>query len=159
MTGPVRSIVPIVVILLVVVIVAVVVALVAAPDEAEQYPADSPEGTVQRYIQALQERDFDRAHDMLSERAQERTTSEDLRNWARFDTYDEGTRRVRLLEVDVDGDRATVRIEFEHTSGSGLDFSRYTVRRTVPLVMEDVDWKIDDPLAVMAWVRMARGAS
>ena len=66
----------------------------------------------------------------------------------RFNYYDHNrpARRLRILEVDVDeeNDRAYVRIAIDNFYQGGLfDSGTSTYRRTIPLVREDGEWKID----------------
>lgn len=144
MSAPFRSIVPAVAVLIILASAAVAVALIAAPDDVEQFPADTPEGTVQRYMQALQDRDFDRAYEMLSDRARTSMSMEQFRISQGVQPDGESNRRIRVESVDIDGDRATVRLSIEQFRGTGLDFARDSYQRTVPVVMEDGEWKIDD---------------
>lgn len=150
MSGPLRSIIPIALVLVAVVAVSGAVALMASRGGAEPYPGDSPEGTVQRYLQALQDRDLDRAYGMLSSRAQDETSREEFRRVTRFDIPTDRIRRVRLDYVETEEDRSLVQLTTEQVSGNGINFERYSYQFSVPLVREDGDWKIDDPFAVVA---------
>ncbi len=66
----------------------------------------------------------------------------------RFNYYDHNrpARRLRILDVDIDeeNDRAYVRIAIDNFYQGGLfDSGTSTYRRTIPLVREDGEWKID----------------
>lgn len=156
MSGPLRSIILIALVLVAVVVVAGGVALMASPGEAEPFPSDSPEGAVQRYLRAVQDRDIDRAYEMLSSSAREETSREEFRRATRFDVPSDRVRRVRLDYVESSDDRALVQLTVEQVTGNGINFERYSYRYSVPLVREDGDWKIDDPFAVVASTRAGR---
>jgi hypothetical protein len=146
MGSPFRSVAIIGVVVLLLAAGAVVVALVIDVGEPAVYPEDSPEGTVQRYIQALYDGDVDTAYDYLSERVQSDYSRSEFRDHLWWMSGNNVDRRIRIAEVDVDDDHATLTLAIEHFSGSGLDFNRYTYRTRVRLVREDGEWKIDQLL-------------
>jgi hypothetical protein len=150
-SSPLRSILPIAGALAALVVIAVIVALVASPDEPETFAAGSPERAVQDYIEALRDFDVDRAYGMLSEQARADVSRSDFRMYVRYSCVQQSHCRVRLADVSVDGDRATVQVALEHSGGGPLDLNRYTERITIPLVREDGTWKIDDPHAFGWW--------
>lgn len=128
---------------LAIVLVAVAIVLVVGSPDVEDYPPDSPPGTVQRYLLAARERDRDAIMALVSARV--RRQFEDFeRSDLPYCPASDG-RRVRVRRVDERGDRATVILIVEQISGSGLRLDRYSYEQPVNLVREDGEWKIDDP--------------
>jgi hypothetical protein len=145
MSGPLRSILIIAGTLAVLGAAAVVAVLVASPAEPSEFEPGTPEAVVQEYINALQERDIERAYDLLSENARDDVSREDFRSYTRPWQSPNTMQRIRLTDVDVRNDRATVTVTVETTTGTGINVSRYSYQQTVPLVREDGEWRIDDP--------------
>lgn len=129
----------------VVLAVAVIVAL-GGPERADYDPA-SPEGVVQRYLEATRRGDDDAARELLSERARQQIDANGGISKYR-PAYDDD-RLVTLERTEVNGDRATVWLRIQDSSGSGLSLDRYSWTMTIPLVREDGDWLIDDPYVVL----------
>jgi hypothetical protein len=127
---------------LAIVVLAVVVVLAIGEPEVTAYPADSPEGTVQRYLQAAYDGDDEAARELLSDRADRGMSRDPITGL--FCQQSDG-HQVRIGGVDAGDARATVRLKIEDVSGSGLGFDRYSWERSVVLVFEDGGWKIDEP--------------
>ena len=125
--------------------VSVAIALFAASDEPETYAAGTPEFAIQQYIETVRDRDVDAAYEMLSSNAQRDVSRSELRDFIRHSFLHDPDRRVRLTDVTVSGDRATVELTTEYTGGGPLDLNRYTEKHIIPLVLEEREWKIDDP--------------
>lgn len=143
MGQPERSILAIGAGVLAVVLIAVVIVLTFGSPDVEHFPPDSPAGTVQRYLNALRERDYETAESLLSARARRQVPADEFRRII-FCPPQDG-RRVRALTTVETDSRATVTLSIEQISGTGLRFERYTYEQTVSLVREDGQWKIDDP--------------
>lgn len=96
-----------------VVVLAVAAGLVVANREAPALDPTSPEGVVQAYLEAVIDGDVDGAFALLSPTAG-------------CDISDVGTAylpesvRVVVLQTDVDGDEAVVRVEVTENPGNGL---------------------------------------
>jgi hypothetical protein len=106
---------------------------------------NTPEGTVQRYIQALQDEQYDKAFNLLSVKAQEDCTLADFRLTGRIAM--ESTVRVRLDRVQEASDGTEVRLELENFSGISpldLDFTLEDGRYTVTYLVVEMDdrWRI-----------------
>ena len=95
------------------VVISLVVALATGSDEPPLLSEDTPEGTVQRYIQALQDADHDAADALLSEDARERCR-EEFR--PRIDPLDD--LRVRLGATRPAGDNVEVTVHVTRFSAS-----------------------------------------
>lgn len=127
---------------LAIVVLAVVVVLATGEPEVTEYPAGTPEGTVQRYLRAAYDGNDDDALALLSERADREMARDPITGL--FCQQSDG-HQVRVNGVDASDDRATVRLQIEGVSGSGLGFDRYSWERSVVVVFEDGGWKIDEP--------------
>ena len=88
------------------VVISLVVALATGSGEPPLLAEDTPEGTIQRYIRAIQDADYAGAHALLTEDARERCPIENLRQQKRFVTEDDV--RVRLGATRPAGDDVEV---------------------------------------------------
>jgi hypothetical protein len=132
-------------------VLVVAVVLVAGGREPQRYPADSPQGVVQRYLAAWDERDTFGAYAYFSSRVRAVWSEADFRvAAAEYDTYarptDESARSVFIDEVTDGSSSVTVRLTVEELIGDGLDTSVYRSTRTIALVREGADWRIDEAL-------------
>ena len=98
------------------VVVSLVVALATGSGEPPLLAEDTPEGTVQRYIRAIQDADYAGAHALLTEDARERCPIENLRQQKRFVTEDDV--RVRLGATRPAGDDVEVTLHVTRFSAS-----------------------------------------
>jgi hypothetical protein len=106
---------------------------------------NTPEGTVQRYIEALNDEQFDEAFNLLSIEAQKDCTLADFRLIGRIPV--EPNIRVRLDRIQEASDGTEIRLELENFSGIsplGLDFIFEDGRYTVTYLVEEMDdlWRI-----------------
>lgn len=146
MGRPERSIIVVGALVLLLVALAVVTVVALGSTASDDFPADSPEATVQRYITAISERDSETAYGLLSERAQQMFTPEDFSDALRYNVRDVDNQRIRIGQVERNGDRATVHLMIDRFWGSGVDFNRSTSRTPIPVVRDEGEWKIDDPI-------------
>jgi hypothetical protein len=128
--------------ILAIVIVAVAVVLAAGEPDVTDYSADTPEGTVQRYLRAAYNNDDEAVRDLLTERAIREMGSGPITG--PYCQPSDG-HQVRIGSVNTEGDRSTIQLEIENVSGSGLGFDRYSWDRSVLLRFENDGWKIDEP--------------
>lgn len=142
MNGPDRTVLAIGGGILAIVIVAVVVVLAIGEPDVTEYPADTPEGTVQRYLRAVYDGDDVEARELVSARVDSEMGDNPP---GRLYCRQSDGHQVRIDGVEAGDQRATVRLEIEDVSGSGLNFDRYSSDRSVVLVFEDGGWKIDEP--------------
>ena len=98
------------------VVVSLVVALATGSGEAPLLDEDTPEGTVQRYVRALQDADYATAHALLDEVAREHCPIEDYRRQQRFDSQDDV--RTRLGTTRPAGDDVEVTVHVTRFSAS-----------------------------------------
>ena len=121
--------------------------LLAGGREAAQFPADSPEATLQAYLAAYEEGDLDAAHAYFSadvrEQMDRRRTN---RRWIR------GVSMPSPIGPSCSTARPTPEIGSSSTSiveefyGDGLSGDTYRSPRDVRLVREDGEWRIDQAL-------------
>ena len=109
-----------------------------------EFPPDSPEGTVQRYVRAIEAEDAVAIRDTLSPAARDRCQVPDIRNNLRYP--DDRDLRVTLRDTSLDGDRAEVKVRVTETTGSGpFDSGSYDHDETFDLVRVNGAWLIDGP--------------
>lgn len=130
------------------VVVATAIVLIAGATPVHEYPADSPEGTIQRYMRALDERDPAAAYALLSSAVQGRFSEAQFADQQySYGPYGDGSGRlVRIDRTDVTGDRATVALTIEQYWGGGFGSNRTVMHRTIRLVREAGDWRLDEAL-------------
>ncbi|MGH2356448.1 MAG: hypothetical protein ACRDGJ_00365 [Candidatus Limnocylindria bacterium] len=131
------------------VVLAVVVVLAGGSRPATTYPADTPEGTFQRYYAAFEEGDFGAAYAFLSVRVTERISFEEYERQAEDSSvgFEGGpARRILFDKVTGGGGRRTLHLTVEEFYGDGLDASRNRYQVNVRMVLEDGAWRIDEPL-------------
>lgn len=133
-------------VLAVVVLAVVVIVALGGPEKADYDPA-TPEGVVQRYLEAVRRGDSDAARALLSQRARDQIGTDG--GWAPYQPGNVGDNQLVTLDRTVVSDnRATVWLRVENSSGSGLSLNRYSWTVTIPLVRENGNWLIDDPYVV-----------
>lgn len=130
-------------------ILAIVVVLVAGGRQPETFPADTPEGTIQRYLSAFDAGDHAAAYDFFSTEVRRRMSLDDYTLMVDQTGHDFGgaqTGRVLFDTVDVSGDTARVRLTVERIYGDGLSTSTSRSTSEIRLVREAGAWRIDEPL-------------
>ena len=131
------------------VIISVTLALVNRHEPALS-PEDTPEGTVQRYLIALQEDDANRAYDYLSS---------DLREYCDYahfqdskDTRGSGNERIVLIDSEIRDEQAIVRIEVTNTNLSPpFDINEYSYPVQYVLKQEGNVWRFSEPPWPLGW--------
>lgn len=129
----------------------VAVVLVAGDREPQRYPPDSPQGVVQGYLAAWDERDYGAAYAFFSSRVTDTLSEADYRvaaaDYARYGLPPNGSARGVFIDDVTDGStHVTVQLTVEEVIGNGLDANVYRSPRTVALVREGTEWRIDEAL-------------
>jgi ketosteroid isomerase-like protein len=128
-------------------VVTIVVVLLAGGREAAEFPADSPEAALQRYLAAYEEGDLDAAHALFSADVRERMDREAYQR--AVDSWGVGTEPNRTVLFDSTtgtGDRVELHLIVEEFHGDGLSGDTYRSPRDVRLLREDGAWRIDQAL-------------
>ncbi len=128
------------------IVIALIVVLVV-PDRPADYAPGSPEATFQSFYAAWEGGDTDAAYDALSAGVM---ADLDRNEYRRLDAEQawqrDQDRRLVLLGVDVTGERAVLHVRVDEFAGGGIGGGRYSFERSVLLVREDGEWRIDEPL-------------
>lgn len=127
-------------------ILSVVVVLLVGRTGAADYPADSPEGTLQRYLAAFDDGDYEVAYGYFSDRVKEEMPIEDFRQAAGMYGGYPTTQRVLFEGSSGDGDRVRLELVVEYFYGEGLGSGSDRQPRQVNMVREGDGWRIDDSL-------------
>jgi len=135
--------------LLGVVVIAALIVVLLGSRQAAPFPADSPEGVVQRYLAAFEDGDYPAAYGYFSQGIRDGMDEDTYERSVRdFGYAFDGSRRVLFDRTELDGDRATVHLTVEEYYSGGPFGAGDTYRssRTITLVREDGAWRIDDSL-------------
>lgn len=130
-------------VILALIVLSVAVTFLMRP-EATLLPEDTPEGIVQRYLQAIDAGDPQTAHSYLSTELQESCTYQYFRDSARWlDNTDLG---VALEDtVSIDG-QVEVRVRITQYQGSSpFDSGEHSHTQWFTLEREDEAWRLVDP--------------
>jgi len=128
-------------------VVTIVVVLLAGGREAAEFPADSPEATLQAYLAAYDEGDLDAAHAYFSAGVRDHMDRQAYQQ--AVDSWGVGTEPDRTVLFDSatgTGDRVQLHLIVEEFYGDGLSGDTYRSPRDVRLVREDGEWRIDQAL-------------
>lgn len=130
---------------LLVISVAVVLAIgrTATPD----FPADSPEGSLQRYFATFEEGNYEAAYEYFSERVKEQMSVDDFRRSIDMYQGSPGAQRVLFQGTSGEGDRVRVELVIEYFYDDGFGGGSSSQPRQVGMVREGGEWRIDDALA------------
>jgi len=110
------------------------IAVLAVKETTPQLDANTPEGTVQQYLQSVTARDFDSAITYLA--SDTKCKVED------FDqAYIDDSVRVSLLDTTITTNLASVRVSIENSSNDPFG-GAYTEAQTFRLTKSDTGWRI-----------------
>ena len=124
------------------VVAGLVIALVTTRD-ADVLPADSPAGTVQRYLLALQDHDYRLAYDYLSAETKRSCDLEDFLRFARDGELRDS--RMTLEDTEVFDGRAIVTARVTVFYPDIFGPSEYSYDRTFDVRLEQGQWRLDWP--------------
>ena len=125
-------------------LVLALIAIVFLRQPAQELPVNTPGGTVQRFLQALDRREYDRAYDYLGSAADKPSREEFTRYNADRLAYDQTSRRLQIEQESISGESATVVVAVTHFSTGGPLFgsSEWTESETFALRREAGSWLI-----------------
>ena len=110
------------------------IAVLAVKETTPQLDSNTPEGTVQQYLQSVTARDFDSAITYLA--SDTKCKIED------FDqAYIQDSVRISLSNTSITSDSASVKVSIENSSGDPFGGS-YAEAQTFRLTKSDSGWKI-----------------
>jgi ketosteroid isomerase-like protein len=142
--GPERSLVLIAGLTAVLVVVTIVLAFTLGDREPTTFDPGTPERTVQDYLQALDDGDFEAAYALLSSDYQRTVSLSDFLERERFQFRSEyGADRVTIDDVDVNGETARLRLQLRYVTSDGDGYER---QEDVALVRENGAWRLRNPL-------------
>lgn len=132
-------------------LVTLLLVLLVGNKPVEMLSVDSPEGTVQRYLMAIEDGEYLDAFNYLSPLPDEKLTYE---NWQMSFNYpsERPAYRVTLAQSDTSGDNATVEVVVE-VFRSGSPFDNPVNSNHVIFILEHISgsWKITSPTWVW-WI-------
>ena len=124
---------------LIVVLLVVAAAVVNAIRPVEEFPRDTPEGTVQAFLLALNDENYEAAHGLLSAAARSRCTPADL-----IRDRNEAT-RIIVSDITEAGDQVIVDVNATVTeAGGGFEPYRYETDMRFSLIRERGTLVIDE---------------
>jgi hypothetical protein len=119
------------------VLVVAVAAVLATTRPPTQFDPDTPEGAVQAYLQAVEDKDWDKAHGLLSASLRKKCKIEDM------GTVDESVSRAVIEDVREVGTITRVEVRITHVYlNDPLSPSSYDSVETFDLETEDGRWVI-----------------
>jgi hypothetical protein len=140
-------------VVVVLIVASVAVALTVGRETTKSLPESEPEGIVQRYILAVQDRDYRLAHSYLSERLKDFCTEEHLRSSSRWFAERSGEGRITLVGTDTLSDgRREVRVRITDVNVSPpFGVNEYSHEERYLLTQADGQWRIDAPPWPVGW--------
>jgi hypothetical protein len=134
---------------LVVLLIAAAISVVLLRQPAQELPADTPGGTVQRFYSALQNKDYAGAYNYLSDSMQDKPTLAAFTNYNTSyytggDSYS-SPQRIRIDDATITGDDATVPVAVTTYYNSGSPFGGsgdYTNTEVFSLHKDNGTWLI-----------------
>ncbi len=125
------------------IVASIVAVLLAGSNRITEFPADTPEGVLQRFTAALDDGDFTTAYGHFSKLMRVQLSAEEFAANTRGGGYGLD-RRVRIDKTELRGARATVRLSIDQFYNGGLFSSgRSTYTLEIRFVLEDSAWRID----------------
>ena len=138
------------VLILFLIALSVAVTLLNREEEATLLAEDTPEGTVQRYLLAIEEGDIKAAYEYLGSGLQEECTIShlrDTRRWVEAENMGVSLQGTRPFDGEVEVEVLITRFYVDPPFGSGE--SSNAVRYM--LAQEDGNWRFVDPPYPMEW--------
>ena len=128
----------------VLIIVSVLIGIFVGNGSGDLLPADSPEGTVQRYLLALTEDDIASAYGYISTDLKDECTLENFLQNTRYRREQDFT--AALSKTTDTGSNTIVTVEItEPNSNSPFGQGRYSFSTSFTVTLEDAVWRISEP--------------
>lgn len=134
----------------VLVVVSVLVAVLGNAGETTTFPEDTPEGVVQRYLQAVQDSETQVAYDYMGAALQEACSVQEFRDQTRWSADNDN--KVILEGTEVVGDQTivTVRITQVRTEPPFAP-SESSFQQEYNLEQQNGDWRFTEPPWPFSW--------
>ena len=135
------------------ILVSVAVALINPRGAAETLPEDTPEGVVQRFVLAIQDRDYSLAHGYLSDELKKTCTVAQMEGNTRWSLDSMQDNRIALLDKEeLSGGRTQVRVRVTQVNVSPpFGVNEYNHEERYILVQENGEWRFADPPWPLTW--------
>jgi hypothetical protein len=135
------------IIIVAVVGIAVTLAVTGGNDPVKLLPEDSPEGTVQRFLMAVKDRDYLKAYSFLAPQP-EQNKGDTYENWVRSvqNPRDTSSWKASILKSTVRDNSATVEVAVDVIRPDGPLMNPVNTNRvTFMLQKQDGKWLISQP--------------
>ena len=142
--------------ILAIIVVSVVVAVLNRSPNAVAFPEDTPEGTVQRFLEAIEDGETRQAYDYLSIELQEKCTFAHFQDTTRqFDSRDLNggrDRRITLESTQPIDDTIAVQVRItEFNVSAPFNVNEYSYTQEYVLQELDGNWRFVDEPWPMNW--------
>lgn len=117
------------------------VVVIALAGGEQEFAPDTPEGTVQRYLRAVQDRDDELVLSLLTDETRERCEGNRVRDALRG--FRDRDIRVRLDDVRGEDDAREVRVRIREQRGNSPFDDGYEHEQLLDLMREHGEWRID----------------
>ena len=148
MNNPNRFLIGFGIFVLVFAVVAVIVAVAGSRESVKLLSENTSEGTVQRFLMAIKEKDYVKAYNFLSPQT-EQMKGTSIDDWMRTTQYsgDDSSWKASIVRTMVKDDNATVEVAVDVFRPGGLFGNPvHTNRITFLLKKEGSSWKINQPV-------------
>jgi hypothetical protein len=135
------------IIILAIVAVAVILAVTGGNEQVKLLPETSPEGTVQRFLMAVKDHDFQKAYSLLAPQP-EQVKGDTYENWVRSvqSPRDTSSWKASILKSTVRDNDATVEVAVDIIRPGGPLVNPVTTNQvTFMLQKQDGKWLISQP--------------
>jgi len=141
MRQPERIVLVIGVAILAIIAISAGAALAFGSPEVAEFATDSPEGVLQRYLEAARDNDVPTMESLLSEQVRDQPSKDEFGPGYCNEIED---RIVTVERVSIDGDTAVVFLNIEQFDDSLFDSGGSVWQQEARLVREADEWKIND---------------
>jgi uncharacterized membrane protein YvbJ len=135
------------IIILAIVAVAVILAVTGGNQQVKLLPETSPEGTVQRFLMAVKDHDFQKAYSLLAPQP-EQVKGDTYENWVRSvqSPRDTSSWKASILKSTVRDNDATVEVAVDIIRPEGPLINPVTTNQVVFMLQkQDGKWLISQP--------------
>ncbi|HET7037932.1 MAG TPA: hypothetical protein VFI42_19825 [Thermomicrobiaceae bacterium] len=124
----------------------IAVALTAGSGSVSRFPPGSAEDVLQRYLQAVQNRDAQAAYGLLSADARRLMPESEFADRIGRGPIERQRIALRGIERDARGEGVSVTLAVTRPADPGLGIDSVSYTSTLGLVREDGGWRIEQPV-------------